>query len=63
MLMNLLIGCKNTQARLLIVNTVQSAAVIANYLRNVLGRDCVEHLSTALLPKDRDKNLERVKKD
>lgn len=48
--------------RLLIVNTVQSAAVIANYLRNVLGRDCVEHLSTALLPKDRDKTLERVKK-
>lgn len=47
--------------RLLIVNTVQSAAVIANDLRQKYGRGCVEHLSTALAPKDRDAVIKRVR--
>lgn len=47
--------------RLLIVNTVQSAAVIADRLREVRGRDYVEHLSTSLCPSDRKKTLDRVK--
>lgn len=47
--------------RLLIVNTVQSAAVIAQYIVKHHGREKVEHLSTALTPVDRDKTLEKVK--
>lgn len=47
--------------RLLIVNTVQSAAVIANDLSRKYGRDCVEHLSTALAPMDRDSVIKRVR--
>lgn len=48
--------------RLLIVNTVQSAAVLADDFRQVYGREFVEHLSTALTPEDRRATLNRVKK-
>lgn len=47
--------------RLLILNTVQSAAVIADDLAVTYGRECVEHLSTALTPEDRSAVIERVK--
>lgn len=47
--------------RLLILNTVQSAAVIADDLCKAYGRGCVEHLSTALMPEDRDVVIQRVK--
>jgi CRISPR-associated endonuclease/helicase Cas3 len=47
--------------RLLIVNTVQSAAVIAKSILATSRRDKVEHLSTALMPLDREKVLARVK--
>ena len=46
--------------RLLIVNTVQSAAVIAEDICQKYGRQCVEHLSTALNPHDRDLTVERI---
>jgi len=46
--------------RLVILNTVQSAAVLADYFANHFGRNHVEHLSTALTPDDRDSTLERV---
>ncbi|HTV32132.1 MAG TPA: hypothetical protein VME69_03395, partial [Methylocella sp.] len=44
--------------RLLILNTVQSAAVMARHMRDK-GHD-VLHLSTALCPRDRDAILKRV---
>jgi len=47
--------------RLLILNTVQSAAVAAQYIAENFGRAKVEHLSTALTPLDRNKTLEKVK--
>ncbi len=47
--------------RLLIVNTVQSAAVIADKLRETRGRSYVEHLSTSLCPRDRKKTLNHIK--
>lgn len=47
--------------RLLILNTVQSAAVIADDLAATFGREYVEHLSTALTPEDRSAVIERVK--
>ncbi len=47
--------------RLLIVNTVQSAAVIAKSIQAVDGKGKVEHLSTALMPLDREKTLARIK--
>lgn len=47
--------------RLLIVNTVQSAAFIASQLRNPDGSN-VEHLSTSLTPNDRERTLTRIKK-
>lgn len=46
--------------RLLILNTVQSAAYIAHKMRLKFGRECVEHLSTALCPEDREATLERI---
>ncbi|OGV85169.1 MAG: hypothetical protein A2340_05275 [Lentisphaerae bacterium RIFOXYB12_FULL_60_10] len=46
--------------RLLIVNTVQSAAVLAESFREHRGREHVEHLSTALMPKDREKTYRRI---
>jgi CRISPR/Cas system-associated endonuclease/helicase Cas3 len=47
--------------RLLIVNTVQSAAVIADKIRETRDRSHVEHLSTSLCPSDRKKVLDRIK--
>lgn len=47
--------------RLLIMNTVQSAAVIADDLCRRYGRNSVEHLSTALTPEDRDTVIKRIK--
>lgn len=47
--------------RIVILNTVQSAAVIANIYSEKFGRSHVEHLSTALAPRDRDTILEKVK--
>lgn len=47
--------------RLLIVNTVQTAAVLADDLRKTYGRERVEHLSTALTAEDRNVTLKRVK--
>ena len=46
--------------RLLIVNTVQSAAVIAEEFSKNYGRQRVEHLSTALTPEDRETVIQRV---
>lgn len=47
--------------RLLIVNTIQNAAVIADNFSNTYGRAYVEHLSTALTPQDRNVVIQRVK--
>ncbi|WP_019850204.1 CRISPR-associated helicase/endonuclease Cas3 [Desulfitobacterium sp. PCE1] len=47
--------------RLVILNTVQSAAVLADYFSEHFGREYVEHLSTALTTNDRGNTLERVK--
>ena len=48
--------------RLVILNTIQSAAILANHLRSEmkLGFN-VEHLSTALSPLDRTKTIRRIK--
>jgi len=46
---------------LVILNTVQSAAVLADYIATHFGRKHVEHLSTALTAKDRERTLKRVK--
>lgn len=48
--------------RLLIANTVQSAAVLARDIAKAYGRERVEHLSTALTPKDRTETSNRIKK-
>jgi CRISPR-associated endonuclease/helicase Cas3 len=48
--------------RLVILNTVQSAGVLANFVSEQKGRESVEHLSTALTPVDRDITLKRVRK-
>jgi CRISPR/Cas system-associated endonuclease/helicase Cas3 len=48
--------------RLLIVNTVQNAAIIADYFKEKFGEKKVEHLSTALTPKDRTFTEEKIKK-
>jgi len=47
--------------RLVILNTVQSAAVLADYFSEHFGRKRVEHLSTALTADDRENTLKRVK--
>ncbi len=47
--------------RLVIMNTVQSAAVLADYISNNGGRKQVEHISTSLTPDDRDAALARVR--
>lgn len=58
--------CQRVQAslgpRLLILNTVQSAAVFASDLCDAYGREAVEHLSTALTAVDRAAASERIKK-
>lgn len=48
--------------RIVILNTVQSAAVIAQACADKYGKEKVEHLSTALTPNDRDITLNRIKK-
>jgi CRISPR-associated endonuclease Cas3-HD len=48
--------------RLVILNTVQSAAVVAKELSKRHGRENVEHLSTALAPVHRKITISRVKK-
>lgn len=52
---------KTAGPRLLILNTVQSAAVIASDMAEKYGRTCVEHLSTALTPEDRSRVINLVK--
>jgi len=47
--------------RLVIVNTVQTAASLARHIATTAGRCKVEHLSTALCADDRDKTLAVVK--
>lgn len=47
--------------RLVILNTVQSAAVLAECLAEKFGREKVEHLSTALTPNDRESSLKKIK--
>jgi CRISPR/Cas system-associated endonuclease/helicase Cas3 len=47
--------------RILILNTVQSAAVVALELSKKYGRGSVEHLSTSLTPIDRTATLKRIK--
>jgi CRISPR-associated endonuclease/helicase Cas3 len=50
--------------QLVIVNTVQSAAILANYFRLEMNFGFnVEHLSTALSPRDRSKTIRRVKEN
>ena len=48
--------------RLLILNTIQSAAVIADDFVKRFGRSHVEHLSTALTPENRECEIERIKR-
>jgi len=52
--------CSFPGPRLVILNTVQSAAVLADTFEKCFGRKYVEHLSTALTPIDRERTLERV---
>lgn len=47
--------------RLMIVNTVKTAAAIAAELFHRSGRECVEHLSTALTPEDREATIRRIR--
>ena len=48
--------------RLIVMNTIQNAAVIANLISKKYGRDKVEHLSTALTAQDREETIARIKK-
>jgi CRISPR/Cas system-associated endonuclease/helicase Cas3 len=47
--------------RIVILNTVQSAAVIASEYAKYFRQGSVEHLSTALTPSDREKTLNKIK--
>jgi CRISPR-associated endonuclease/helicase Cas3 len=47
--------------RVVVVNTVQNAAVIAAHLRNGRHPGAVEHVSTALTPEDRAKTYDRIR--
>jgi CRISPR-associated endonuclease/helicase Cas3 len=47
--------------RLLVMNTVQSASVVARAMSNRYGCGRVEHISTALTPADREITFNRVK--
>lgn len=47
--------------RIVILNTVQSAAAVAREYASRLQRSSVEHMSTALTPSDRDRTLDRIK--
>ena len=48
--------------RIVVMNTVRGAALLAQRLATRLGRAHVEHLSTALCPRDRARTLQRVKR-
>ena len=48
--------------RLLIVNTVQTAAVLAKIFEQQQGKDKIEHLSTALTPFHREKVLKVIQR-
>jgi len=48
--------------RLLVVNTVQNAAAIAQHLSEVWRASSVEHVSTALTPEHRERTYERIKR-
>lgn len=48
--------------RLLVVNTVQNAAVIAQHLTGAWEQEAVEHVSTALTPEDRTKTYDRIRR-
>lgn len=48
--------------RMLILNTVQSAAVIAADMAAEFGQTHVEHLSTALTPEDRGNTIDRIRR-
>ena len=48
--------------RLLILNPVQSAAVIAADMAAEFGQTHVEHLSTALTPEDRGNTIDRIRR-
>lgn len=48
--------------RLLILNTVQSAAVIAANMAAEFGQTHVEHLSTALTPEDSGNTIDRIRR-
>lgn len=48
--------------RLLILNTVQSAAVIVADMAAEFGQTHVEHLSTALTPEDRGNTIDRIRR-
>ena len=47
--------------RLVVLNTVQSAAVVARTLAGICGRERVVHISTAIAPKDREQLVENIK--
>jgi CRISPR-associated endonuclease/helicase Cas3 len=50
--------------QLVILNTIQSAAILANHLRSEMNLGFnVEHLSTALSPLDRGKTIRRIKEN
>lgn len=54
--------CETLQGpRIIVMNTVQSAAALADKIASEKGRNKVEHLSTALMPIDRKITLERIK--
>lgn len=48
--------------RLMILNTVHSAAAVANELKKQQGRNSVEHISTALAPIHREATIKQIKK-
>ena len=48
--------------QLVIVNTVNNAAIVADEFRKENGHSHVEHLSTALTPNDRAKVIERIRR-
>ncbi|WP_130811757.1 CRISPR-associated endonuclease Cas3'' [Olsenella sp. Marseille-P4559] len=52
--------CGEPGPRLVIVNTVNNAAIVADAFRQECGRERVEHLSTALTPGYRAKTVERI---
>ncbi|MGA2401854.1 MAG: DEAD/DEAH box helicase family protein, partial [Syntrophobacteraceae bacterium] len=55
-------ACNDLQGpRIIIMNTVQSAAALADKIALEKGRDSVEHLSTALTPVHREFTLQKVR--